>query len=152
MIVNVSEAKTDLSKLINMAYHGEKIIIAKNNLPLVELVIYKPKKKRELGLLKGQIKIPDDFIDEDKQINEMFYEESVENGEWKSVSNIENELKRYQTIAKNTLKKDQRINIRLATKDLLGIQKKAIQEGLPYQTLISNVLHKYVTGQLKPVS
>jgi len=45
MIVNISEAKTDLSKLVDMAYHGEEIIIAKNNLPLVELVIHKPKKK-----------------------------------------------------------------------------------------------------------
>ena len=76
MIINVSEAKTNLSKLIEMAYHGEEVIIAKNNLPLVELVIHKPKKKRELGLLKGQIKIPDTFMDEDEEINAMFYGES----------------------------------------------------------------------------
>ena len=43
MIVNVSEAKTNLSKLIDMVYHGEEVVIAKNNLPLVELVIHKPK-------------------------------------------------------------------------------------------------------------
>lgn len=73
MIVNVSEAKTNLSKLIDMAYHGEEVIIAKNNLPLVELVVHKPKAKRKLGLLKGQINIPDDFLDEDKEINTMFY-------------------------------------------------------------------------------
>ncbi|RLB62358.1 MAG: hypothetical protein DRG80_02715, partial [Deltaproteobacteria bacterium] len=42
MIVNISEAKANLSKLVNMAYHGEKIIIAKNNLPLVDLVVHKP--------------------------------------------------------------------------------------------------------------
>lgn len=60
-------------------------------------------------------------------------------------------LKHYQAMAKNSLKKDERINIRLATKDLMGIQKKAMQEGLPYQTLISSVLHKYVTGQLKSI-
>ncbi|MBU1582192.1 MAG: type II toxin-antitoxin system prevent-host-death family antitoxin [Proteobacteria bacterium] len=76
MIINVSEAKTHLSKLIEMAYHGEEVIIAKNNLPLVELVIHKPKKKREFGLLKGQIIIPDNFMDEDEEINEMFYGES----------------------------------------------------------------------------
>ena len=76
MIVNVSEAKTHLSKLVEMAYHGEEVIIAKNNLPLVELVIHKPKEKRKFGLLKGQIKIPDNFMDEDKEINEMFYGES----------------------------------------------------------------------------
>ena len=73
MIVNISEAKANLSKLINMAYHGEKIVIAKNNLPLVDLVIHKPEGKRTLGLLVGQIDIPDDFIDEDSDIDEMFY-------------------------------------------------------------------------------
>ena len=73
MIVNISEAKTKLSKLIEMAYHGEEVIIAKNNLPLVELVAHKPKKKRKLGLLAGQIQIPDVFLDEDEEINRMFY-------------------------------------------------------------------------------
>ena len=76
---------------------------------------------------------------------------SVENEEWETISDFKSEQKRYQKIAKNNLKKDERINIRLATKDLMGIQKKAMQEGLPYQTLISSVLHKYVTGQLKPI-
>ncbi len=76
MIINISEAKTNLSKLVDMAFHGEEVIIAKNNLPLVELVIHKPRKKRELGLLKGQIKIPENFMDEDEQINDMFYGES----------------------------------------------------------------------------
>jgi len=73
MIINVSEAKAKLSKLIDMAYHGEEVIIAKNNLPLVELVVHKPKAKRKLGLLAGQINIPDDFMDEDEEINAMFY-------------------------------------------------------------------------------
>jgi len=75
MIINISEAKTNLSKLVDMAYHGEEIIIAKNNLPLVELVIHRPKAKRKLGLLAGQINIPDDFMEEDKDINAMFYGE-----------------------------------------------------------------------------
>jgi antitoxin (DNA-binding transcriptional repressor) of toxin-antitoxin stability system len=75
MIINISEAKTNLSKLVDMAYHGEEIIIAKNNLPLVELIIHKPKAKRKLGLLEGQIDIPDDFMEEDKDINAMFYGE-----------------------------------------------------------------------------
>lgn len=77
---------------------------------------------------------------------------SVEDNEWESVPDLKKELKRYQVIAKNSLKKDQRINIRLASKDLMGLQAKAMQEGLPYQTLISSVLHKYVTGQLKSAS
>ncbi len=73
MIINVSEAKTKLSKLVDMAYHGEEVIIAKNNLPLVKLVAHNPKAKRKLGLLKGQINIPDNFLDEDEEINTMFY-------------------------------------------------------------------------------
>jgi len=73
MIINVSKAKANLSKLVDMAYHGEKVIISKNNLPLVELVAHKPKAKRKLGLLAGQIKIPDNFMDEDEEINAMFY-------------------------------------------------------------------------------
>jgi len=76
---------------------------------------------------------------------------SVEDGEWETISDFKSEQKRYQAIAKHSLKKDQRINIRLTTRDLMRIQKKAMQEGLPYQTLISSVLHKYVTGQLKPI-
>ena len=74
MIVNISEAKAKLSELVNLAYHGEKIIIAKNNTPLVELVVHKPNGKRKLGLLKGEFKVPDDFMDEDEAINEMFYD------------------------------------------------------------------------------
>ena len=73
MIVNISEAKTNLSKLIDMVYHGEKIIIAKNNTPMVDMVLHKPSGKRKLGLLKGQIVVPDDFKNEDESINEMFY-------------------------------------------------------------------------------
>jgi len=76
MIVNISEAKAKLSKLVDMAYHGEEVIIAKNNLPLVKLVAHIPKAKRKLGILRGQIDIPDDFLDEDEEINAMFYGDS----------------------------------------------------------------------------
>lgn len=73
MIINVSKARTNLSKLIDMACHGEKVIISKNNQPVVELVVHKPKAERKLGLLAGQINIPADFLDEDEDINAMFY-------------------------------------------------------------------------------
>ncbi len=73
MVFNVSEAKAKLSKLIDMAYHGEEVVIAKNNLPLVELVPHKPKGKRKLGLLEGEFSVPDDFNEESEEINEMFY-------------------------------------------------------------------------------
>lgn len=73
MIVNVSEAKAQLSKLIDMVYHGEEVVIAKNNLPLVDLVIHKPKGKRKLGVLSGKFTVPSDFLDGDEEIEDMFY-------------------------------------------------------------------------------
>jgi prevent-host-death family protein len=73
MIINVSEAKAHLSKLIDRVYHGEKITITKHNLPLVDLVPHKPAGKRTLGVLRGKISIPDDFNKEQKEINELFY-------------------------------------------------------------------------------
>ncbi len=79
MIVNISEAKANLSKLVNMVYHGEKVVIAKNNLPLVELVIHKPEGKRKLGLLAGKLEVPDDIMEEDPDINEMFYGKQEKN-------------------------------------------------------------------------
>ena len=73
MIVNISEAKAQLSKLIDRVYHGEKIVIAKNNLPIADLVIHRPEGKRRLGRLKGQLQIPEDFLEPDVEIEEMFY-------------------------------------------------------------------------------
>ena len=71
MIVNISEAKANLSKLVNLVYQGEKVVIAKNNSPLVDLVIHKPEGKRKLGLLKGKLSVPEDIMAEDSSINEM---------------------------------------------------------------------------------
>jgi predicted DNA binding CopG/RHH family protein len=53
--------------------------------------------------------------------------------------------------AKATFRKDRRLNIRLSSKDLEAIQKRALAEGLPYQTLISSLLHKYASGRLREV-
>jgi len=74
MIVNISEAKTNLSKLIDMVYHGEEVIIAKNNLPIADLVIHKTKGSRKIGLLEGKIDVPDDINYGDKEVEDMFYE------------------------------------------------------------------------------
>ncbi|MCD8539835.1 MAG: hypothetical protein LRY55_08760 [Leadbetterella sp.] len=76
--------------------------------------------------------------------------ESVENGEWVSVSS-ENELVRYQEIAKTQLKKDKRISLRINNGVLSGLQKKAFEEGIPYQTLINSILHKFLLGKLREV-
>jgi predicted DNA binding CopG/RHH family protein len=73
---------------------------------------------------------------------------AVERGEWRSVKDLEKARARYQGYARATLKKDRRINIRLSTKDLETLQMLAIEEGIPYQTLIASILHKYVAGSL----
>ena len=77
--------------------------------------------------------------------------ESVERGEWKSSRGGKRERARYSRYAKATFRKDRRLNIRLSSKDLEAIQKRALEQGLPYQTLISSLLHKYASGRLKEV-
>ncbi len=73
---------------------------------------------------------------------------SVEKGEWASAKLTPSERERYIRYARNTLKKDMRVNIRISQTDLHGIQTKAVQEGIPYQTFIASILHKFVTGRL----
>jgi predicted DNA binding CopG/RHH family protein len=74
--------------------------------------------------------------------------ESVESGEWKRIPNFKQEASRYREAARATLRKDKRVNIRMAEHDLIRFQKTAVHEGLPYQTLISSILHKYINGRL----
>lgn len=74
--------------------------------------------------------------------------ESVERGEWKSIPNLKGEIKKSIIYAKATIAKDQRMNIRIAKKDLNALKVKAVEEGMPYQTLVSSILHKYLSGRL----
>jgi predicted DNA binding CopG/RHH family protein len=74
--------------------------------------------------------------------------ETYERDEWRTVSNPKSEAARYRAYASATFKKDKRVNIRISEKDLTAIQKRALEEGIPYQTLIASVLHKYVSGRL----
>ena len=74
--------------------------------------------------------------------------ESYERDEWQSVPDLESESSRYRGYAKETFRKDKRVNIRISQKDLMAIQKRALEEGVPYQTLISSILHKYLAGRL----
>ena len=73
---------------------------------------------------------------------------SVERGEWKSIPDVEREGERYRSAAHATLQKNKRVNIRMSERDLSRFRKVALREGLPYQTLISSVLHKYINGRL----
>ena len=73
---------------------------------------------------------------------------SFENGEWQPVKSLKKEMARYRDAAAETLLKNKRVNIRISAIDLEGLQAKAAAEGLPYQTLMASVLHKYVSGRL----
>jgi predicted DNA binding CopG/RHH family protein len=75
--------------------------------------------------------------------------ESFEDGEWRSVPDKKQEAGRLQDYAAATFRKDRRINIRISSKDLNALQKRALEEGIPYQTLVSSILHKYVSGRLR---
>ncbi len=74
---------------------------------------------------------------------------SIQRGEWRPVKGAKRAASRYAGYAKATFRKDRRLNIRISSKDLEAIQKRAIEEGLPYQTLISSLLHKYASGRLR---
>jgi predicted DNA binding CopG/RHH family protein len=73
---------------------------------------------------------------------------SYEADEWKSAKKIKEQKELYRSYARATFKKDKRVNIRISEKDLFDLQKRAVREGIPYQTLISSVLHKYISGAL----
>ena len=73
---------------------------------------------------------------------------SFERGEWSSTRDRKAEISRLSAAARATLRKNRRINIRLSDRDVIGLQAKAAEEGIPYQTLIASVLHKYLTASM----
>jgi predicted DNA binding CopG/RHH family protein len=81
---------------------------------------------------------------------EMELIESFEQGEWVSKAHLEERKQQLQEIAKNTLNHKQ-VNILIQERDLTAIQTMASQEGIPYNTLISNILHQYISGKLVSV-
>ena len=72
-----------------------------------------------------------------------------ERGEFESIENFRAEKRSLEAAARRTFQKDKRINIRISSRDLEKLQKRAVMEGVPYQTLIASTLHKFVTGKLK---
>ncbi len=73
---------------------------------------------------------------------------SLENGEWEEIEENEEYKLQAKKYAEATMKKDKRMNIRISERDLKNLKIKAMEEGLPYQTLVSMILHKYVSGKL----
>jgi predicted DNA binding CopG/RHH family protein len=74
--------------------------------------------------------------------------EALERDEIKTLTPSKKEIAEIKAMAENTLRKDRRVTIRLYDHDLKGIQKKAIEKGMPYQTLISSMIHQYIEGDL----
>ena len=72
---------------------------------------------------------------------------SYARGEWKTVNNRKAEVRRYQSYVRDALQKSSRVNIRISPLDLEGLQQRALEEGIPYQTLMTSVIHKYVAGR-----
>lgn len=76
---------------------------------------------------------------------------SVESGEYQSMLSGARR-KELETAAASTFRKDKRINIRISKRDLMAVQSRALEEGIPYQTLVSSIIHKYISGSLKDVT
>ena len=74
--------------------------------------------------------------------------DSFEKDEWVPVTNLTKRKKELMAYARNTLRKDKRLNIRISERDLLELQKRAVNEGLPYQTYVSSIIHKFINGNL----
>jgi len=77
--------------------------------------------------------------------------DSVESGKFESTL-TETRRKELEAVATNTFRKDKRINIRLSNRDLIAVQSRASEEGIPYQTLVSSIIHKYVSGSLRDIA
>ncbi len=73
---------------------------------------------------------------------------SVEAGEWSSVSDIASMKARLIKAASETALKNYRINVRISKRDVEALKTKALEEGIPYQTLVTSILHKYITGRI----
>ena len=73
--------------------------------------------------------------------------ESYEKDEWESLEDFKEKRAEYAEYASVTFRKDKRINIRITDNDLTGLKVRAREEGIPYQTLVSSILHKYVAGR-----
>ncbi len=76
---------------------------------------------------------------------------AIEAGDFESVLTKKRRVE-LVSAAKDTVRKDKRINIRISNRDLMAVQLKASEEGVPYQTLVSSVIHKYISGSLKDIS
>ncbi len=126
--------------LVNMDDYAYIIPFAENG-DRVFLKTIIPSRIDDKDVLEGRMRMMLDR--EEKQLLE-----SVEKGEWQSISDLESEADQYQAYVKATFRKDKRMNIRISERVLIKLQQEALAEGVPYQTLIGSILHKYISGRL----
>ena len=87
----------------------------------------------------------------DRVEDEREFISSIESGEWREVGDLASAVVEARQIAAATLAQSERMNVRISSADLKALKARAIEEGLPYQSLVTSVLHKYVTGQFEEV-
>jgi predicted DNA binding CopG/RHH family protein len=93
--------------------------------------------------MKAKVKAKEKFDDEELEILQAW-----ESGTLKPVNGVQDEIKTHLAAAQATFIKDQRLNIRISSRDLKNLQARALEEGIPYQTFAASLLHKYVSGHL----
>lgn len=93
--------------------------------------------------MKAKMKAKDKFDDEELEILQAW-----ESGALKPVNGVKDEIKTHIAAAQATFIKDQRLNIRISSRDLKNLQARALEEGIPYQTFAASLLHKFVSGHL----
>ena len=93
--------------------------------------------------MKAKMQVKDKFDDEELEILKAW-----ETGTLKPVKGVKDEIKTHLAAANATLIKDQRLNIRISSRDLKNLQARALEEGIPYQTFAASLLHKFVSGHL----
>lgn len=81
----------------------------------------------------------------DKEEKELL--KSIENGEWRSIDNLDKEIEKARAIARATGTKDERMNIRMNRRDMMALKTRALERGVPYQTLVSSILRRWLRGE-----
>ena len=138
-------------------YKGQVYILVeyKNYVYVVPSYISNSGEECHLKTIYPSRKYTDQYLKENRMNEVKFLDneeqalvESLEKNGWKSTKNLEEWKTLLSKTASDTLAKDQRMNIRVSKNDLDGIKLRAVEEGLPYQTLVTSIIHKYITGRL----
>jgi len=89
-------------------------------------------------------------LDDEEQTTLDAFETAVAEGKIKSVPHVTEEIQRFKTIAQASSNKAKRVSLRMTEWDFNKAQEAALREGMPYQTLLASIVHKYLSGQLVP--